>query len=134
MVIDSHTHICPPEIRSNRARFFDGEDNFRTLYADPKARLVGATDLVRYLDEAGISAACTFGFSWNSLDRTRLCNDYILAAEARFPGRVLAFAGVNPLLGKAAVREAGRCLRCDLEWLQIRSLPEEPQPDRVAAY
>jgi hypothetical protein len=25
-------------------------------------------------------------------------------------------------------------LRCDLEWLQVRDLPEEPQPDRVAAH
>ena len=110
MVIDGHTHICPAEIRSNREAHFEGEDDFRALYANPKARLVGAAELVGYLDEEGISAACAFGFSWSSLDRTRLCNEYILDAETRFPGRVLAFAGVNPLLGKAAVREAEHCL------------------------
>jgi predicted TIM-barrel fold metal-dependent hydrolase len=110
MVIDGHTHICPPEIRSNREAFFAGEDNFGLLYANPKARLIGATELVGYLDAEGVGAACAFGFSWNSQEKTRLCNDYILAAEKRFPGRVLPFVCANPLTGVAAVRETERCL------------------------
>jgi len=36
--------------------------------------------------------------------------------------------------GDAIREECKRCLRCDLEWLQVRELPEDPQPDRVAAH
>ena len=30
--------------------------------------------------------------------------------------------------------ECKRCLRCDLEWLQMRHLPAEPKPERLADY
>ena len=108
--LDVHTHICPPEIRRNREAFFQGEDDFRLIYADPKARLIGASELVAYLDREGIHAACAFGFPWNDDGRTRLCNDYALEAARRFPGRIVPLACVNPLRGRAAVREAERCL------------------------
>ncbi len=110
MILDAHTHLCPPEIRADRAAFFPGEDDFRLLYADPRARLAGASDLVAYLDESGIRAACAFGFPWNDDGHTRLCNDYVLDAARRFPGRIVPLACVNPLRGLAAVREAERCL------------------------
>ncbi len=110
MIVDVHTHICPPEIRQNREAFFPGEDDFRLIYADPRARLVGATDLAARMDREGIGAACAFGFPWNDDGRTRLCNDYVLNAARRLPGRVIPFACVNPLRGPAAVREAERCL------------------------
>ena len=110
MIVDVHTHICPPEIRQRREAFFPGEDDFRLIYADPRARLVGATDLVAHMDREGIDAACAFGFPWNHDGHTRLCNDYVLDAARRFPGRVIPFACVNPLRGPAAVREAERCL------------------------
>jgi len=110
MILDAHTHLCPPEIRGDRESYFAGEDDFRLLYQSPKARLVGATDLVAYLDENGIDAACAFGFPWNRPETTRLGNDYALDAAWRFPGRILPFACVNPLAGPEAVREADRCL------------------------
>ncbi|GAB4265457.1 MAG: hypothetical protein Kow0092_17790 [Deferrisomatales bacterium] len=110
MILDAHTHLCPPEIRKRREAFFEGEDDFRLLYADPKARLVGASELVARLDAEGIDGACAFGFSWNADETTRRCNDYVLEAAERFPGRIFPFACVNPLRGASAVREAERCL------------------------
>jgi NADH-quinone oxidoreductase subunit F len=38
------------------------------------------------------------------------------------------------LPGETIREECKRCLRCDLEWLQVRKLPLEPQPDRPATY
>jgi NADPH-dependent glutamate synthase beta subunit-like oxidoreductase len=35
---------------------------------------------------------------------------------------------------KAVREECKRCLRCDLEWLQVRDLPLEAVPDRQAAF
>ncbi|MHB8765329.1 MAG: amidohydrolase family protein [Deferrisomatales bacterium] len=110
MVLDAHTHIFPPEVCTRRDAYFDGEGDFRLLYGHPNARLVGAGELVHYLDEAGIDAACAFAFPWNSLDTTRLANDYVLSSAARFPGRIVPFACVNPLAGPGALAEAERCL------------------------
>ncbi len=109
-VLDVHTHICPPEIRRNRHAFFRGEEDFRLIYADPRARLVGASGLVDYLDREGIRTACAFGFPWSDDGHTRLCNDYVMEAARRYPGRIVPLACVNPLRGRAAAREAERCL------------------------
>lgn len=110
MILDAHTHLFPPEVRENREAFFEAETDFRLLYEDPGARLVGASDLVAYLDGAGIGAACAFAFPWRRLETARLCNDYCLASAREFPGRILPMACVNPLLGPAALREVERCL------------------------
>jgi predicted TIM-barrel fold metal-dependent hydrolase len=110
MILDAHTHICPPEIRRNREEFFAGEEDFALLYANPKSRLVGATELVAYLDEDGIDGACAFAFPWNRPETTRLCNDYVLDAGRRYPERIIPFTCVNPLLGNLALRETERCL------------------------
>jgi NADH-quinone oxidoreductase subunit F len=49
--------------------------------------------------------------------------------------RANSFEEVELGIPETAIRkECKRCLRCDLEWLQVRELPEQPQPDRVAAY
>ena len=109
MTLDAHTHICPPEIRRDRSAFFSNEEDFRLLYENPKARLIGATELVTHLDATGVTGACAFGFPWQDDGHTRRCNDYVLEAAVRFPGRVLPFACVNPLRHTASA-EAERCL------------------------
>jgi heterodisulfide reductase subunit A-like polyferredoxin len=46
-----------------------------------------------------------------------------------------SFEEVELGLPEMAIREeCKRCLRCDLEWLQVRALPEEPMPDRKARF
>ena len=110
MVLDAHTHIFPPEVRADRGKFFSVEEEFSLLYRDPRSRLVGAEDLVAYLDRNGIQAACTFGFPWRDAERARRGNDYVLDAARRFPDRILPLGCVNPLEGGGALREAERCL------------------------
>lgn len=109
MILDCHTHVFPPEICARREAHFEGEDNFRLLYEDRGARLATAEDLVAYLDESGIQTACTFGFPWNEVARSRQCNDYCLDAARRFPGRLFPLACANPL-ASGALREIERSL------------------------
>lgn len=110
MVFDVHTHIFPPEVCANRSRFFAGEDEFLLLYREPRSRLAAVEELVAYLDDNGIRAACAFGFPWRDAGTARWGNDYVLDAARRFPGRIAALGCVNPLGGPAALREAQRCL------------------------
>jgi len=72
--------------------------------------MVGADGLVRSLDDCGIAAACSFGFPWASSAPTELCNDYVLHSAKKYPGRIIPFACVNPLLGSASQREASKRL------------------------
>ncbi|PLX40427.1 MAG: amidohydrolase [Deltaproteobacteria bacterium] len=110
MIIDAHTHICPPEIRAARSAFFKGEEDFALLYEDPAARLIGADELVETLDAWGAISACAFGFPFNDDSKTRLVNDYVMASAKARPGRVIPFVCVNPMRGAAAVKEVERCI------------------------
>jgi hypothetical protein len=45
------------------------------------------------------------------------------------------FKEVDLPLPAATIREeCKRCLRCDLEWLEMQKLPVEAQPERLAEF
>lgn len=113
MIIDIHTHIFPRAIREQRQRYFEGEPTFELLYGSPKSLLIGADQLVRMMDDAGVAQAVTFGFPWRSDDTFRHNNDYILDAVSRHPGRLIGFCCLDPLHPDAAA-EVRRCLSAGL--------------------
>ncbi len=109
MKIDVHTHIFPPEIVSERERFFGGEPAFQLLYGDPKARMVTAEGLIENMDNEGIDVSVVFGFPWFSDDLCKRHNDYVLDSCARFKGRLVPLVCVFPL-SKGACDEVARCM------------------------
>lgn len=113
MIIDIHTHIFPPEVRSRREAYFSGEAAFELLYAPPKSKLVGASEIVAAMDAEGVDRSVVFGFPWKNMDTSRRQNDYILAAAERFPDRLIGFACLDPLHPEAG-QEAERCLAAGL--------------------
>jgi hypothetical protein len=90
MIIDIHTHLFPAAVRQARQRFFQDEPAFELLYASPKARLAGASEIIATMDAQGVDKSVVFGFPWRSADTFRRNNDYILEAVARYPGRRLS--------------------------------------------
>ena len=117
MIIDVHTHICPPEIRENRADYVDkGGEAFAAIYKDPKAKLAGAAELVAVMDEEGVDRAVAFGFPWSDRDTAMRHNDYILDAQTRFPGRIIGLGCFDPLQPWAWA-EAERALDAGLRGL-----------------
>ncbi|MBW2071961.1 MAG: amidohydrolase family protein [Deltaproteobacteria bacterium] len=113
-MIDSHTHIFPPEIRSDRDSYLERDPAFRILYGSPRARLIGAGELIDQMDSSGIDCAVTFGFPWQDVDLMRRHNDYVGEAASRFKGRLLPFVCVNPVLPGAAF-EVERCLAAGMK-------------------
>ena len=87
---------------------------FRELYADPKARLCSADELVAEMDRSAVDRAVTCGFGWRDMDFCRIENDYAIDAVARYPDRLIGLAIVNPLSGAEAVREIERCAAAGL--------------------
>jgi predicted TIM-barrel fold metal-dependent hydrolase len=110
LIIDFHTHINPPEVIENRAKYLTCDIWFGELYGDPQARLVTAEELVAEMDAAGVDVAVTFGFGWTDIGLCQLANDYVMEAVARYPDRLIGFACVNPIRGSEAVQEAERCV------------------------
>ena len=117
MIIDAHTHICPPEIREDRERFCLPEEKaFTSIYKNPKARLAGAAELTAMMDEEGVDRSVAFGFPWAAEATARLNNDYVLEARNRFPNRLIGLACFDPLQPWAE-KEAERCLDGGMEGL-----------------
>jgi predicted TIM-barrel fold metal-dependent hydrolase len=109
VIIDFHTHITAPEIIARRDEYLVRDAWFRDLYANPKARLSSAEDLIGAMDRAAVDQAVVFGFGWRDMDLCRRDNDYVMEAVERYPGRLIGFGIVNPATGDEAVREIERC-------------------------
>src|SRR3990170_7020432 len=112
VIIDAHTHIFPTEIVERREAYAERDAGFAALYADPKARLATAEDLVASLEASGIDAAVALNFGWRDAGLCAFTNDYILDAARRHPGRIIPFCMVQPADGPSAARELERCVAC----------------------
>ena len=114
MIIDFHTHIFPPQMRENRERYLERDRTFGALYADPRARMATAEDLLAVMDEDGVDTSVAMGIGWSDYDTAREANDYIIEATRGSQGRIVGFAGINPAWGDRAAREAERCAEAGL--------------------
>jgi predicted TIM-barrel fold metal-dependent hydrolase len=108
-IIDFHTHIFPPEIIARRGVYLQRDDWFRQLYADSKARMVSADELIDSMDASGVDVSVAFGFAWADQGLCREANDYMLESVSRWPDRLCGFAQVNPV-AKGAMAELERCM------------------------
>lgn len=108
MLVDFHTHIFPPEVVARRQVFVEREAWFARLYADPRARLATAEELVPAMETAGIDVAVTFGFAWADPALCRLANDYTVEAVRAHPSRLVGLACINPAAPDAEA-EIARC-------------------------
>lgn len=110
VIIDAHTHIFPPDVIVGRDEYTQMDRWFGLLYADPRAQMASAEELVASMDNAGIDRAVTFGFAFRDQGLCAACNAYVLDACARYPGRLIPFAVANPAAGPAALRALGDAL------------------------
>lgn len=116
-VIDTCTHVLPPGFGHDRERVSRADATFRSLFANPKAKIVQTEDLIASMDEsrgdpggeAGIDMSVCAGFGWTDPGVARESNDYNLEAARSHPDRLVAFCSVNPLWGEDAVAEVRRC-------------------------
>lgn len=117
MIIDSHTHIFPPDMCSNRASHAEDEAWFCECYADPKAKAVGYSELIASMDQAGVDKAVVCGFGWQDPGRCRYHNDYTLEASRKHPGRLIGLATIPMADKRQAARELDRCISMGLRGL-----------------
>ena len=91
MIVDVHTHVFPPRQIAERAELARRDAGFAALYADPRARMATAEELLAEMNHARVDRAVAAGFWWRS---PALCAEhaaYLLEAAARAPDRLLPF-------------------------------------------
>ena len=114
MIIDSHVHIFPETLISNRKNLLDKDLTFRTLFSNNNAKMVTAEDLIFNMDKELIDISLILSMGWQDSGIIREMNDYIIDSVKRYPDRLIGFAGVNPLHGNAAANEIDRCHKLGL--------------------
>ena len=95
-VIDFHTHVFPDAVVSDRQPYLDADPAFRSLYANPNARIATADTLVEAMDRAGIDRSVVCAFGWSTLDFCIRGNDAIIEAVRRHPQRLIGLGTVAP--------------------------------------
>lgn len=122
MIIDFHTHILPPGIRENRTGYSSRDNCFDLLYADPRAKIATAEEIVENMAEEGIDLSVVLNIGWESHELCRETNDYIIEAIARYPDKLVGFCAIQPLAGDEAVKEIERCAHSGIKGIgELRS-------------
>lgn len=111
VIIDCHTHIFPPAVIEQRADFVSRDPCFAELYANPKAKMITAEQLIESMDEAGIDMSVALNIGWRSLELCTVTNDYIMEVVAKYPRRLIGFCAVPQLSSFESVAEIERCVR-----------------------
>lgn len=98
VLIDSHTHVFAPEQAAERTALAARDAAFAEIYADPKAKMATAEDLLAALAEAGIDRAVVAGFAFAGAEDIEDQNACILEAARSGGRRLIPLATVNPAL------------------------------------
>ncbi|MDA1241075.1 MAG: amidohydrolase family protein [Chloroflexi bacterium] len=105
MIVDIHTHIFPPALIQARSRLAERDPAFAEIYADPKAKMATAGDLLDSMAEAGVDASVACGFWWGDAAVAADHAAYLVESAAGSGGRIIAFVSGAPMPGAAGVGE-----------------------------
>lgn len=108
-VIDVHVHVFSPEVIRDRDVYTEKDDWFRSLYTDPKSRMVTYERVLEEMDATGVDRSVICGFAFRDQGLCREANDYVIAAVRAHPDRFVGSACVSPEV-PGAVRELERCI------------------------
>ncbi len=113
MIIDSHTHIFPEEIRQDRSLYFENEPEFKLLYDSPKAAICNVYDLIESMDRYHVDISVICGFPWRNPEHTKHNNDVVIEAVIKYPDRIKGLACFDTAWAGAA-SETQRCIDAGL--------------------
>lgn len=114
MLIDIHTHLFPPEVQQQRAKYCERDSWFNQLYSNPRSIMANAEDLIAEMDAAGVDASVSFSFGWTDTGLITETNSYIIDVMQRYPGRIYGMAVLLPTTGDAALYELERCAQAGM--------------------
>lgn len=113
MIIDSHAHIFPENIKQDRSAYFENEPEFKLLYNSPKSKICTADELMVSMDAHQVDISVVCGFPWQTPALAQKNNDVVIEAVLKYPDRIKGLACFNLAWGGAA-DEAARCIDAGL--------------------
>lgn len=113
MIIDTHTHIFPEQVKQNRSRYFNNEPEFKLLYNSPKADICNIVDLLKSMDRYQVDISIICGFPWRTPDHAKANNDVIIESVRKYPDRIKGLACFDAAWAGAA-NETQRCIDAGL--------------------
>jgi predicted TIM-barrel fold metal-dependent hydrolase len=129
LVIDSHTHMFPPQVREHPSDIEEEELSFSLMFGHGQSRMADPEAMLAEMDSSGVDMAVLCPFPWTTLERCSLNNDYLLELVSAHPHRFLAMAITNPRYGERALKEARRCLEAGASGLgELHALPQGFDP------
>jgi predicted TIM-barrel fold metal-dependent hydrolase len=117
-VIDSHVHLYPPELNRSPVAWAESHGESRWAGLCLRRRKNGVAvqsfpsvdELLAEMDDAGVERAVLLGWYWANGDTCAWQNRFYAECVRLHPGRLSAFATIQPLSGKdvalAEVRRA----------------------------
>jgi predicted TIM-barrel fold metal-dependent hydrolase len=111
MIIDFHTHVLPPQIKSDHSRYVEKDPAFAQIYSDSKAKIATANDLIQSMDADGVDISVIINYGWSTHELCVETNDYILESVARYPKRLMGFCAVSSFDDKESLKEIERCAK-----------------------
>ncbi len=117
-IIDAHVHLYPPEVNRDPAAWAvaQGETHWAKLCTrrrkngQPVQGFPSVDQLLRDMDEAGVTRAVLLGWYWENQATCVEQNRFYADCVRLHPDRLSAFATVNPRAGLVAFDEACRAL------------------------
>lgn len=96
MLLDSHTHVFPPEVRTALTRWMVWEPYFGALYGTPRPALVTATELLAAMDAEGVERSIACNFGWTRPTTVTWTNQVLLDEAAASGGRLIPLLSLVP--------------------------------------
>jgi len=109
MIIDCHTHVLPPQVKSNRSQYASWDRAFNAIYSGDKVKIATAEDLIESMDRDEVDVSVIVNYQWTTHDFCVLTNDYILESVAKYPKRLIGLCAVNSYTDDASLKEIERC-------------------------
>jgi len=91
MIVDIHTHIFSRDFIARRESLAARDAGFAELYANPRAKMATAEDLLESMDTAGVDVSVACGFWWADPAIAKEHAAYLAEAAHASEGRIVAF-------------------------------------------
>ena len=109
MIIDFHTHVLPPQIKTDCRRCVEKDAAFAAIYSGENLAMATAEDLIADMDRDGVDVSLIVNYSWATHELCVETNDYVLESINHYPERLYGFCAVSSCRDDQSLREIERC-------------------------
>ena len=109
MIVDSHTHILPPDVVSDMPKFMSRDETLRNLFRNG-SRVSTAETLLNSMNQNKIDYSIVMGMGWSDYSFNQYVNEYLIESQIKSGGRLVAITGITPQHGDIGIYEAERCI------------------------